>query len=97
MLAFFLTNPVQEPALTWQSVVLMVIVLASLVIAQVIGYFLRRQPDTTWNPGVIRAFNHRLRAYWMICAILMAAILLPYPVATVFLFFGVFLKMKEEP
>ncbi len=95
MLAFFLTSTdAQLPSI--QTMVLMVIVLASLGIAQIVGYFLRRQPDTTWNPAIIRAFNLRLRAYWMMCAILTAAFLVPFPQATVVLFFGVsFWALRE--
>ena len=94
MLAFFLAD--ESSRMTPQTIVLMAIVLASLVIAQVVGYFIRRQPETTWNPAVIRAFNMRLRAYWMMCAILTAAILFPYPEATVVLFFGVsFWALRE--
>ena len=74
----------------------MVIVLASLLIAQIVGYFIGRQPDTTWNPALIQQFTLRLRAYWMMCAILTAAILFRLPVATVILFFGVsFWALRE--
>ena len=94
MLAFFLTD--ERTRMKPQTIVLMVVVLASLVIAQIVGYFLRRQPDTTWNPAVIRAFTMRLRAYWMMCAILTAALLFPDPKATVVLFFGVsFWALRE--
>ncbi len=94
MLGFFITPPPQ-PALTTQTIIMMVIVLASLVTAQIVGYFLRRQPESTWNPAVIRAFTHRLRAYWMMCAILTASILFPYT-ATVVLFFLVsFWALRE--
>lgn len=96
MLGFFLDDSVNRPMMTTQTVVLMVIVLTSLVIAQIVGYFLRRQPDTTWNPAVIRSFSLRLRSYWMMCAILTAAILFPFPEATVVLFFFVsFWALRE--
>lgn len=96
MLGFFLSDSVSRPTMTPETIVLMVIVLASLLIAQVVGYFLRRQPDTTWNPAVIRSFNLRLRAYWMMSAILTAAILIPYREATVILFFLVsFWALRE--
>ena len=82
--------------MTNQTIVLMVIVLVSLLIAQVVGFFLRRQPDTTWNPAVIRAFNARLQAYWMICAILSVTIFFESRVATVILFFFVsFWALRE--
>ncbi len=79
-----------------RTIILIVIVLASLAIAQVVGHFLRRQPDTTVNPGIVRAFNQRLRAYWMMGAILTAAFLFPGPRATVVLFFLVsFWALRE--
>lgn len=94
MVAFLIPNPTST--LTTQTIVMMVIVLSSLLTAQVVGYFVRRQPDVTWNPAIIRAFNMRLRAYWMMCAILTAAILFPYPEATVVLFFFVsFWALRE--
>lgn len=96
MLGFFLTDTAARPIMTTQTIVLMVIVLSSLVIAQFVGYFLRRQPDTTWNPAVIRSFTHRLRVYWMMCAILTASILFPSPIATIVLFFFVsFWALRE--
>lgn len=96
MLGFYLNDAVDRPPMSTATTVLMVIVLASLLIAQVVGYFLRRQPDTTWNPAVIRAFNLRLRSYWMMCAILTAAILFRTPTPTVVLFFLVsFWALRE--
>ena len=92
MLAFFLTSSDSH----LRTIILMVIVLASLAIAQIVGYVLRRHPDTTWNPAVIGAFNHRLRAYWMMCAILTVAFLVPWAEATVLLFFFVsFWALRE--
>ena len=87
MLGFFLNDSVSRPYMTPETMILMVIVLGSLLIAQFVGYFLRQQPEASWNPALIRAFNLRLRAYWMMCAILTAAILFPFPEATVILFF----------
>ena len=96
LLGFLLTNADEPPPVAKQTLVLMVIVLASLVIAQVVGYFLRRQPETTWNPAAVRAFTLRLRSYWMMCAILTSAILFRTPGATVVLFFCVsFWALRE--
>lgn len=92
MLSFFFNSS----GANFETTILMVIVLVSLGIAQIVGYFLRRQPDMTWNPAVIQAFNMRLRAYWMMSAILAAAFLFPRPEATVFLFFLVsFWALRE--
>lgn len=96
LLGFLLTDVDTRPTVSNQTIILMVIVMASLVIAQVVGYFLRRQPETTWNPAVIRAFTLRLRSYWMMCAILTSAILFRTPEATVVLFFCVsFWALRE--
>ena len=51
---------------------------------------LRRQPESTANPAVVRTFNLRVRAWWMMCAILIAGFLAGY-VATVILFAAPFL------
>lgn len=98
MLAFLLPDAAERsPMLTNQTMVLMAIVLASLLIAQVVGFFLSRQPESTWNPALIRRFTLRLRSYWMMCAILMtAALLFRVPAVTVFLFFCVsFWALRE--
>ena len=95
-LAYFLTTTGTNPTLSTRTIVLMVIVLATLACAQIVGYFLRRQQDATWNPAIIQAFNVRLRAYWMMCAILTASFLFPFPEPTVILFFGVsFWALRE--
>lgn len=60
-------------------------VLGILMAASIIGWLLRRQPESTANPAVVRTFNLRVRAWWMMCAILIAGFLLGY-VATVILF-----------
>jgi phosphatidate cytidylyltransferase len=60
-------------------------VLAVLIAAYFVGRALRRQPESTANPAVIRTFNLRVRAWWMMAAILIAGFLLGYT-ATVMLF-----------
>ena len=74
---------------TWlnpRSLWLMGVVLAILAGAYIVGMFLRKQPEGTVHPALARAFNERVRAWWMMAAILMAGFLLRYH-ATVFLFF----------
>ena len=65
--------------------ILLVSVLALLLVAYFVGRALRRQPESTANPAVVRTFNLRVRAWWMMCAILIAGFLLGY-IATVVLF-----------
>lgn len=48
-------------------------VLALLGIATGIGQLLKRQSDTGLNRAVIERFNLRIRAWWILCAVLAAA------------------------
>jgi phosphatidate cytidylyltransferase len=59
--------------ITWA---LIGIVLAALGIASAFGHFLGRQNDTGVNPAVVRNFNLRIRAWWLMCSLLAAAVLL---------------------
>jgi len=60
-------------------------VMGILLVAAIIGMALRRQPESTASPAVVRTFNRRVVAWWMMCAILAAGFLFGY-VATVVLF-----------
>jgi phosphatidate cytidylyltransferase len=60
-------------------------VLGVLATAYFVGRALRRQPESTADPAVIRTFNLRVRAWWMMFLILIAGLILGY-VATVVLF-----------
>ena len=70
-----------------RTIVLLTVVLAVLAIAYLVGQYLRRQPETSINPAIVQSFNLRVRAWWMMLAILTAAFLFPGPTATVVLFF----------
>jgi phosphatidate cytidylyltransferase len=61
------------------------VVLGLLVIAYVIGRLLKQYPESSLNPALVERFNHRIRVWWMMCAILVAAFLLGR-VVTVILF-----------
>lgn len=61
------------------------VVLGTLIVANAVCQFLQRQPASTLNPAMLRTFQLRVRAWWMMCAILVAGLLLGY-VATVVLF-----------
>jgi phosphatidate cytidylyltransferase len=65
--------------------ILLGVVLGVLATAYFVGRALRRQPESTANPAVIRTFNLRVRAWWMMFVILIAGLILGY-VATVVLF-----------
>src|SRR5262245_45651669 len=60
-------------------------VLGLLILAFFIGRALRRQPESTANPAVVRTFNLRVWAWWMMFLILIAGLILGY-VATIVLF-----------
>lgn len=60
-------------------------VLGLLLVAWFVGWFLKRQPDSSVNPAVLRTFNLRIRAWLMMCAILIAGFAFGYS-ATLVLF-----------
>lgn len=60
-------------------------VLMLLTAATGVGQLLKRQADSGLNQAVIEQFNLRIRAWWVLCAVLAAAFLLGRP-ATVVLF-----------
>ncbi|MFV1965341.1 MAG: phosphatidate cytidylyltransferase [Pirellulaceae bacterium] len=55
---------------------LLAVVLLLLIIACVIGQALKRQPESHVDHALLRRFNLRVRAWWMIFAILIAGFLL---------------------
>lgn len=76
-----------EPNITLdpRTNILLGTVLGILAAAYFVGRALRRQPESTADPAVIRTFNLRVRAWWMMFLILIAGLILGY-VATVVLF-----------
>jgi phosphatidate cytidylyltransferase len=60
-------------------------VLGVLAVAYFVGRALRRQPESTANPAVVRTFNLRVRAWWLMFVFLVAGLILGY-VPTVVLF-----------
>ncbi|MCC9605410.1 phosphatidate cytidylyltransferase [Blastopirellula sp. JC732] len=66
--------------------VLLGVVIGCLLIATAAGQVLKRQPDSSVNPAIVQAFIHRVRAWWLMTAILAVTFLIPTPVATVILF-----------
>jgi phosphatidate cytidylyltransferase len=57
----------------WKTLSLVGGVLLLLTIATIVGQLLKRFPDTGLNAAAIRTFNLRLRAWWMMCALLATA------------------------
>jgi len=60
-------------------------VLAALGLATLAGQLLAKQADSGLNPAVVRNFNLRVRAWWLMCSLLAAAVLVG-DTATVVLF-----------
>ncbi|MEO8494074.1 MAG: phosphatidate cytidylyltransferase [Planctomycetota bacterium] len=52
------------------------VVIVALIVASGIGQALKRQPENTVSPALLRTFNQRVRAWWMMFAILAAGLLL---------------------
>jgi phosphatidate cytidylyltransferase len=68
-----------------RTIALITGVLALLTAATGVGQFLKRHPDRGLDPAAVRAFNARLRGWWILCAVLAAAFWLGMT-ATVVLF-----------
>ena len=58
-----------------RTIALITGVLALLTAATGVGQFLKRHPDRGLDPAAVRAFNARLRGWWILCAVLAAAFL----------------------
>ncbi len=67
-----------------QDWALAIVVVALLTIATVVGQVVKRQPHLGLNAAAINTFNRRVRAWWVICALL--AIAFVSPMLTVALF-----------
>jgi phosphatidate cytidylyltransferase len=79
---------VSTPEVRWldrPTMGLVLTVLVLLVIAYVIGRFLQKQPDRSFNPAIVGVFNRRITAWLMMWTILALGILLGREV-TVLLF-----------
>ena len=88
--SLFLFAAIQTPT-RW----LLGVVLGILAVLSLLGRFLRERPEGTVNPALIRKFNQRMRAWWLMTAILMAAMLLGR-MGAMALFFGLsFWALRE--
>jgi len=71
------------------------VVIGLLALAYGVSVLLQRYPEGTLNPALVERFIHRIRAWWIMCAILVAGFLLGR-VATVVLFGAVsFWSLRE--
>src|SRR5690348_12990575 len=65
--------------------ILLGVVLGVLAVAYFVGRALRRQPESMANPAVVRTFNLRVRAWWLMFVFVVAGLILGY-IPTVLLF-----------
>ena len=68
-----------------RTVILILAILVVLVVLFVFGQFLKRQPESNFDPALIRNFNKRVISWLTICAILVVA-LLSYKIVAIALF-----------
>lgn len=79
---------VTEAVQAWLNLptnILLGVVLATLAIATAVSQWLQRRPPDNINPALIRRFDLRVRAWWLMCAILVFGLLL-HRIGTVVLF-----------
>jgi len=81
----------RDPRTRW----LLCVVLVVLIAAFVIGRVLRRQPETFINPALVRTFNKRVVSYWMMCAILIAGVLINETAAVILFGLVSFWALRE--
>jgi phosphatidate cytidylyltransferase len=81
--------------LTLQTKWLLGVILAILVVLYVVGRVLRKQPEGTVNPVLVRRFNDRIRVWWLMMAILASGMLLGKIACCVLFFFVSFWALRE--
>jgi phosphatidate cytidylyltransferase len=70
-------------------------VLGLLIAAWIVGRVLKRQPESTANPAVVRTFNLRVRAWLLMFAMLIAGFLAGYSVTLVLFGLVSFWALRE--
>ncbi|MEX0820258.1 MAG: phosphatidate cytidylyltransferase, partial [Pirellulaceae bacterium] len=74
---------------------LVFVVIVVLIIASIVGQTMKRQPENAVSPALLRTFNQRVRAWWMMFAILAAGLLLGYTCTIVLFGFVSFWALRE--
>lgn len=74
---------------------LLAVVLVVLIVAYAIGQALKRQPEGAVDHALLRRFNLRVQAWWMMFAILIAGFLLGYAWTVVLFGFVSFWALRE--
>ncbi len=70
-------------ALDVRTVILVLGVLITLTILLIVGQILKRQPESHFDPAIVRTFNKRVSAWLTICLLLIVALLLHKTVTVV--------------
>lgn len=79
---------------TW-TIVLVLVVLATLAILLFIGQILKRQPESHFDPAIIRTFNKRVISWLTICGVLVVALLMNKIVTVVLFGLASFWALRE--
>ena len=77
---------------TWYFVGGVLLLLGS---ATAVGQFLKGQPESSLNPAMIDTFNRRVRAWWLMCSLLAAALVLRREVTVVLFGLLAFWALRE--
>lgn len=73
-------------ALDTRTIIFVLVILVSLTILLFVGQILKRQPESNFDPAIIRTFNKRVSAWLTICVILVVALIFDKKYTTVVLF-----------
>ena len=82
---------VSDP-ITW---IFVIGVLLLLGVATTVGQFLKGQPESGLNPAMVQTFNRRIRAWWLLCSLVAAALFLPRTVTVVLFGLLAFWALRE--
>ncbi|NIL96654.1 MAG: phosphatidate cytidylyltransferase [Planctomycetales bacterium] len=63
--------------------------------ATAVGQFLKGQPESSLNPAMIDTFNRRVRAWWLLCSLLAASLVLHREVSVVLFGLLAFWALRE--
>ena len=77
------------------TLVLLGVVLAILAVSTAIGQMLKRQPDSAIHPAVVRTFNSRVQAWWLLCTSVALAFLCGRGATIILFFFVSFWALRE--
>ncbi|MEZ6098735.1 MAG: phosphatidate cytidylyltransferase [Pirellulaceae bacterium] len=81
--------------LDWADIWLLIVLLVLLAAAYGVGLIVQRQPDTVINPALARAFTYRVRAWWLIYAVLGVTFLMGRVPIVILFFAASFWALRE--